>query len=218
MCVRDYSGSHKKLTVPVCSSHSSPPLHPPVIHEFGPGFVSNLQSTLPYFIYFCQWKSRKTPIKQNFTQIRPDFQPSGTGKVVIFPVGASHPRTWFGAELPATFKSVYIAGLWAYKQNKKSKLFNCVMESLVYWPDCKSTVILYCKCSVWENTQGNHKNYNERSGDDGGGLHCVCAMQINCAEGRGRRGRGIRVLCTWGKYWNALEYWLSTFFPSCSKA
>jgi hypothetical protein len=32
------------LTVPVCGSQTSPPLQPPSMHEFGPGFEPKLQS------------------------------------------------------------------------------------------------------------------------------------------------------------------------------
>ena len=59
-----------ELTVPVRESHSKPPLHPPVAHEFGPGLVLKSQFLRP--------------------QMRPAFQLSGTKKETEENAGASH--------------------------------------------------------------------------------------------------------------------------------
>lgn len=75
--------------VPVCASHSSPPLHPPLRHASGPLFWLKSQLRRP--------------------QIRPAFQLSGTVKETEEPGAASHPVGWSGTAVP-TFRSVKIAG------------------------------------------------------------------------------------------------------------
>ena len=69
MSVHIILGQITTLTVPVCGSHSKPPLHPPVAQELGPGFVLKSQLRRP--------------------QIRPAFQLSGTEKETAEYAGAS---------------------------------------------------------------------------------------------------------------------------------
>ena len=91
-------------TVPVCGSHSKPPLQPPSKHELGPGLEAKLQSRLPYIIIRYHIPEKRCL----HTQILPAFQLSGTVKETAVKAPASHPVAWLGATFPATFKSVNI--------------------------------------------------------------------------------------------------------------
>ena len=71
-------------------SQRSPPLQPPVAHEFGPGFTEKLHSVLPHIL--------------------PAVQSYGTVNVSVAPEACSQPVGWDGTDFPA-LRSVYRAGL-----------------------------------------------------------------------------------------------------------
>lgn len=71
--------------VPVFLSHSRPPLQAPVAQLVGPGLIEKSHSVRG--------------------QIRPDFQLSGTEKVVVAPAAISQPVAWDGTAVP-TLRSV----------------------------------------------------------------------------------------------------------------
>ena len=83
-------GSVFRRTVPVPVSQRSPPLQPPVAHEFGPGFTEKLHSVLPHIL--------------------PAVQSYGTVNVNVAPEACSQPVGWDGTDFPV-LRSVYRAGL-----------------------------------------------------------------------------------------------------------
>lgn len=76
--------------VPMSVSQRNPPLQPPVVHEFGPGFTEKLHSVLPHSL--------------------PAVQSCGTVNVIVVPDACSQPVGWDGTDFPA-LRSVYKAGL-----------------------------------------------------------------------------------------------------------
>ena len=71
-------------------SQASPPLQPPVAHEFWPGFTKKLHSVLPHIL--------------------PAVQLYGTVNVTVASEACSQPVGWDGTDFPA-LRSVYRAGL-----------------------------------------------------------------------------------------------------------
>ena len=110
-------------TVPVCGSHSNPPLHHPVRHV-GPVVILKLQSLLPLRAETYEYEVLNRTRAR--THIRPAFQLSGTGKVTEVNGAASqlitsglaprkksatYPVGKLGTAVPAD-RSVYICAVY----------------------------------------------------------------------------------------------------------
>ena len=77
------------LTVPVCGSHTSPPLHPPSRQEFGPCVLLKSQPRRPYRTSL--WSVGGVyAVGCGGTQMRPAFQLFGTLKETVCPAACSH--------------------------------------------------------------------------------------------------------------------------------